>query len=63
MLLDGFACATWRTVQSRGKSTLEIEPFEPLREQDRDTLAREGERLLRFLAEPQGTGEFEILFG
>jgi hypothetical protein len=63
VLVDGFACATWRTGQSRGKSTLEIKPFEPLREQDRDALAREGERLLHFLTEPQDTREFEVLFG
>ena len=62
VLLDGFACATWKTEQRRGKLTLEIEPFEPLRREDRDVLAEEGERLLRFLAEPRGAGEFEIRF-
>jgi hypothetical protein len=62
VLLDGFACATWRTERSRGRSRLEIEPFEPLRREDREAIAEEGERLLRFLAEPRGTGELEVLF-
>jgi hypothetical protein len=62
VLLDGFACATWKTEQRGGKSTLVIEPFEPLTEEDRDALAQEGERLLGFLAGPQGVGEFEVRF-
>ena len=63
VLLDGFAYGTWRTERGRGKATLVIEPFEPLTEVDRDALAEEGERLLRFLAEPQGANKLEILFG
>ena len=62
VLLDGFACATWKTDQRRGKSTLEIKPFETLATRDRDALAEEGERLLRFLAGPHGADEFEIRF-
>jgi len=62
VLLDGFACGTWRTEQSRGKATLAIEPFGTLSKEDRDALAEEGERLLRFLAGPQGAEEFEIRF-
>jgi Winged helix DNA-binding domain len=62
VLLDGFACATWKTEQRRGKSTLEIKPFETLATRDRDALAEEGERLLRFLAGPHGADEFEIRF-
>jgi hypothetical protein len=62
VLLDGFACATWKTEQRGGKLTLVIEPFEPLAEEDRDVLAQEGERLLGFLAGAQGAGEFEIRF-
>jgi hypothetical protein len=61
VLIDGFACATWKSERSRGKSTLAIEPFEILSEDDRDALAEEGERLLRFLAGSQD-GEFEIRF-
>ena len=62
VLLDGFACATWKTEQRGGKLTLVIEPFEPLIEEDHDALSQEGERLLDFLAGPQGVGEFEIRF-
>ncbi len=62
VLLDGFACASWKTEQRGGKLTLVIEPFEPLTEEDRDVLAQEGERLLGFLAGPQGVSEFEIRF-
>lgn len=62
VLLDGFACATWRTERSRGKATLEISPFEPLSKGDRDALADEGQRLLRFVVKPQGAEEFEIQF-
>jgi hypothetical protein len=63
VLLDGFACGIWRTRLSRGKVTLVIEPFRPLSKKDRDALAEEGERLLRFMAKPQGAEEFEIRFG
>jgi hypothetical protein len=62
VLLDGFACATWKTEQRGGELTLVIEPFEPLTVEDRDVLAQEGERLLGFLAGPQGVGEFEVRF-
>jgi hypothetical protein len=62
VLLDGFACASWKTEQRGGKLTLVIEPFEPLTEENRDVLVREGERLLGFLAGPRGVGEFEIRF-
>lgn len=62
VLLDGFACGTWKTEQDGGKVTLAIEPFWTLSKEDRDVLAEEGERLLRFLASPQGAGEFGIRF-
>ena len=62
VLLDGFACGTWKTGRGQGKATLEIQPFRPLSRDDRDALAEEGERLLRFLMAPQGTGELEIQF-
>ena len=39
-----------------------IEPFEPLAKKDRETLAVEGERLLRFMAEPEGAEAFEVRF-
>jgi len=62
VLLDGFACATWRTEQGGGRWTLVISPFEPLAGEDRDALAREGERLLGFLAGKQGGEGFEVRF-
>jgi hypothetical protein len=46
----------------RKKATLEIEPFEPISAEDRDVLRDEGERLVRFLAEPQGAETFGVRF-
>jgi hypothetical protein len=62
VLLDGFACGTWKTARTRWKVTLAIQPFQRLSKEDRDALASEGERLLRFVAEPQGAREFELRF-
>ena len=62
VLLDGFACGTWRMEQSRGKATLVIEPFEPLSTNDRAVLAEEGEQLIRFVAEPEGDETTEVRF-
>jgi hypothetical protein len=61
-LVDGFVRGMWRTEVTRGKATLSIEPFEPLSKGDRDALAEEGERLLRFVAGPGGAGTFEVGF-
>jgi hypothetical protein len=62
VLLDGFACGTWKAERTRGKVTLVIQQFERLFEEERDALADEGERLLRLVAKPQGADEFEIRF-
>ena len=62
VLLDGFACATWKTEQRGGKLALVIEQFEPLTGEDRDALAGEGERLLGFLAGNLEVGAFEVRF-
>ena len=62
VLLDGFACGTWKTERTRGKVTLAIEPFERLSREGRDILAREGERLVHFVAGQEGREEFEIRF-
>src|SRR5215207_6902164 len=48
VLVDGFVRGTWKTERTRGKATLVIEPFEPRARKDRDALAQEGERLIRF---------------
>jgi len=61
-LVDGFVRGTWKTERTRGKATLAIEPFEFLAKKDRDALAEEGERLLRFVAKPEGTEAFEVRF-
>jgi hypothetical protein len=58
VLVDGFVRGTWKTERCRGKANLEIKPFEPLTKEDRDALAEEGERLLRFT----GAESYEIRF-
>ena len=58
VLVDGFVRGTWKTERSRGKASLEIKPFEPLTNEDRGALAKEGERLIRFT----GAESFEIRF-
>jgi hypothetical protein len=58
VLVDGFVRGTWKTERSRGKANLEIKPFEPLTKEDRDALAEEGERLIRFT----GAEAYEIRF-
>ena len=60
VLVDGFVRGTWKTERTRGKATLVIEPFEPLARKDRDALAQEGERLIRFTG--AGAETFEIRF-
>jgi hypothetical protein len=62
VLIDGFFRGTWKITSHRGSATLLIEPFEPLQEPDRTALAEEGERLVRFVAEPEGVEAFEIRF-
>ena len=60
VLVDGFVRGTWKMERTRGKATLVIEPFEPLARKDRDALAEEGERLIRFTG--AGAETFEIRF-
>ena len=62
VLVDGFVRGTWKTERSHGKTMLLIEPFEPLTQEERNTLVEEGERLVRFLAEPEGAEAFEVRF-
>ena len=62
VLVDGFVRGTWKTARSRGKATLEIKPFESLTNVDRDALVEEGERIIRFVAEPDGADSYEIRF-
>jgi len=60
VLVDGFVCGTWNITRRRAAATLLIEPFEALLERDRDALAEEGERLVRFVGE--GAETFEVRF-
>ena len=59
-LVDGFVLGTWKAQLTRRKATLVIEPFEVLAKRDRDALAEEGERLLRFIR--HGAEAFEVSF-
>jgi Winged helix DNA-binding domain len=61
-LVDGFVRGAWKIEKTRKAATLLIEPFEPLSGENRNALSDEGERLVRFLAEPQGAETFEVRF-
>ena len=62
VLVDGFVHGTWTIEATRGKATLVIEPFEPLLKEDRDAVAEEGERLVRFMVPPEDAEASEIQF-
>lgn len=49
LLVDGVLSATWRITSRAGSALLEITPFDAVRE--RDAIAVEAERLLRFVDE------------
>jgi hypothetical protein len=49
-LLDGFVRGTWTLERKKDAATLVVEPFTPLHARDRDALAEEGAKLLRFAA-------------
>ena len=52
-LIDGFVAGVWKIEKTRRAAALVVEPFAPLVPQDRDTLAEEGEGLLRFATDGQ----------
>ncbi len=60
LLVDDFFRGTWKVARQRGTATLVIAPFEPLLQRERDALAEEGERLVRFVGE--GAQTFEVRF-
>jgi len=62
VLVDGFVRGTWKVEHTKKAAALAITPFEPLPKQDRDALAEEGERLVRFVAQPEGAAATEIRF-
>lgn len=49
-LVDGFAGGTWKIARARGRATLMLSTFRPIRGQNRSALADEGSRLLSFAA-------------
>jgi hypothetical protein len=62
ILIDGFVRGAWKVEKTRRAATLIIEPFERLSRGDRASLSEEGERLVRFLAEPTGAETFDVRF-
>jgi hypothetical protein len=62
VLIDGFVRGVWKIEKNKKAAVLQIEPFEPLSREDRDTLHEDGERLVRFVAEPQGAETFGVKF-
>lgn len=52
-LIDGFVAGAWKIEKTRKSAALVVEPFAPLAPRDRDALAEEGERLLRFATDGQ----------
>ena len=61
-LLDGFVAGTWKVEKTKGAATLVVEPFGPLADGERDALAGEGERLLRFAAGPEGAEAYGVRY-
>ena len=62
VLVDGIVGGTWKTERARGEVKLLVEPFEPLPKEDRDAVAEEGERFVRFIAEPGATKASGVRF-
>ncbi len=60
ILVDGVVGGVWRVEKSKGAASLVIAPFAPLNKADRDALADEGERLVRFI-EP-GAKTYDVRF-
>ncbi|QIN81399.1 winged helix DNA-binding domain-containing protein [Rubrobacter tropicus] len=59
-LLDGFVAGVWKIEKTKNAASLIVEPFAPLSTEDRDALAEDGERLLRFATD--GEPEIDIHF-
>jgi hypothetical protein len=60
ILVDGFVRGGWKIETTKKNAVLTIEPFVPLTQQNRDALAAEGEKLVRFAAADAKT--FEVKF-
>ena len=59
-LVDGFSRGVWKIGCQRGVATLNIESYGSLSNQDRDTVAGEGARLLTFAASDAEAHEIEF---
>ena len=59
-LIDGFVAGVWKIEKTKKAAALIVEPFTSLSPQDRDALAEEGERLLRFATD--GQPELDVCF-
>lgn len=60
ILVDGFVRGVWKIEKSKGAAVLVIEALEPLTQPDREALADEGERLVRFVE--SGAKTFGVRF-
>ena len=60
LLVDGFIWGTWTIKRSRDGATLAIEPLRRLTRAEREAVAEEGERLLRFAAGEASRRELRI---
>jgi hypothetical protein len=56
VLVDGVVRGAWKVERKKREATVVIEPFAPIARKDRDALAAEGERLVRFVEEDAASG-------
>jgi hypothetical protein len=61
ILVDGFVNGIWSLSRIHKSATLTIEPFQPLKDEDRIALAAEGTRLLRWAAADCSTHDIEFM--
>jgi hypothetical protein len=60
ILVDGFGAGVWKIVKTKRVAMLTVEPFAPLRAENRQALSDEGEGLVRFV---EGDAkQFEVRF-
>jgi hypothetical protein len=60
VLVDGMVAGAWRVERVKQTATLVVEPFAPLTDTARADLAREGERLARFIEDDATTVEVQF---
>lgn len=59
-LVDGWVRGAWSIERTRDQATLVVEPFTALEAEERNAVAEEGERLLRWMED--GTKAFDVQF-